>query len=228
MVTRDKMAKPSKVRTETVTIAEQAYVILKERLISAQYVPGQFLQEAQVVSDTGLGRTPVHQALHRLQQEGLIEIIPRKGILVRADSLSEIHLALETRALIEPYCAAQTAERRTPEQLAELEAICKAFDDGQATLGKKALMELDRQFHASLAQFSGNKLLAEFQRSIHDRMSRIWFLPTWHFHDFSKTGDEHEAIISAVRAKDGPAAASAMRQHVESLRQRIISAGPGI
>ncbi|OYU37841.1 MAG: GntR family transcriptional regulator [Pseudorhodobacter sp. PARRP1] len=208
------------------TLSETAYGILKEKLISAQYVPGQFLQEAQVVDDLGMGRTPVHQALHRLQQEGLIEIIPRKGILVQSDSLSEIHLALETRLLIEPFCAGLTAERRTPEQLAELESICRAFDDGQADLTKKALMEMDRTFHARIAQFSGNHLLADFQRGVHDRMSRIWFLPTWHFHDFNMTSHEHGSIIDAIRARDAAAASAAMRSHVESLRLRIISANP--
>jgi DNA-binding GntR family transcriptional regulator len=209
------------------TLSETAYAILKEKLISAQYVPGQFLQEAQVVEDLGMGRTPVHHALHRLQQEGLIEIIPRKGILVQSDSLSEIHLALETRLLIEPFCAGLTAQRRTAEQLAELEEMCRAFDDGQADLGKKALMELDRAFHARISQFSGNHLLSDFQRGVHDRMSRIWFLPTWHFHDFNMTSHEHGAIIDAIRASDGPAATAAMRSHIESLRLRIISANPG-
>jgi DNA-binding GntR family transcriptional regulator len=208
------------------TLAETAYVLLKEKLISAQYVPGQFLQESQVVEDLGLGRTPVHQALHRLQQERLIEIIPRKGILVQADSLSEIHLALETRLLVEPFCAGLTAERRTPEQLHELETICRTFDDGQADLGKKALMELDRTFHARIAQFSGNHLLAEFQSGVHDRMSRIWFLPTWHFHDFSLTSHEHGAILDAIKMRDAEAATAAMRTHIESLRHRIISTSP--
>jgi DNA-binding GntR family transcriptional regulator len=208
------------------TLAETAYIILKEKLISAHYVPGQFLQEAQVVEDLGMGRTPVNHALHRLQQEGLIEIIPRKGVLVRSDSLSEIHLALETRLLIEPFCAALTAERRTDEQLAELEEICSSFDEGQLNLGKKALMELDRAFHARVAQFSGNHLLADFQSAIHNRMSRIWFLPTWHFHDFSMTSGEHGAIIQAIRDRDPAAASAAMRAHVESLRHRIITANP--
>lgn len=209
------------------TLSETAYAILKEKLISAHYVPGQFLQEAQVVEDLGMGRTPVHQALHRLHQEGLIEIIPRKGVLVQSDSLSEIHLALETRLLIEPFCAGLTAERRTPEQLAELESLNRLFDDNQADLSKKALMELDRTFHARIATFSGNHLLAEFQRGVHDRMSRIWFLPTWHFHDFNMTSNEHAAIIDTIRARDSVAASAAMRSHIESLRVRIISANAG-
>jgi DNA-binding GntR family transcriptional regulator len=208
------------------TLSEVAYGILKEKLISAQYVPGQFLQEAQIVADLDLGRTPVHHALHRLQQEGLIEIIPRKGVLVRSDSLSEIHLALETRQLIEPFCAGLCAERRTGEQLADLETICRTFDEGRGTLEKKPLMELDRLFHQRISQYSGNHLLAEFQSAIHDRMSRIWFLPTWHFHDFSLTGSEHGAIFEAIRARDPQRASAAMRLHIDSLRSRIISAAP--
>lgn len=208
------------------TLSEVAYGILKEKLISAQYVPGQFLQEAQIVADLDLGRTPVHHALHRLQQEGLIEIIPRKGVLVRSDSLSEIHLALETRQLIEPFCAGLCAERRTAEQLDDLETLCRTFDEGRSTLEKKPLMELDRLFHQRIAQYSGNHLVADFQSAIHDRMSRIWFLPTWHFHDFSVTGSEHGAILDAIRARNAADASAAMRVHIDSLRARIISAAP--
>ncbi|MBT9246227.1 GntR family transcriptional regulator [Gemmobacter fulvus] len=208
------------------TLSETAYDMLKELLISAQYVPGQFLQESQVAEDLGLGRTPVNQALHRLQQEGLVEIIARKGILVRSDSLSEIHLALEARALVEPFCAQLCAERRTEAEFAELAAICARFDSGHETLDKKTLMEWDRLFHNKIGQFSGNHLVGDFQSAIHDRMSRIWFLPTWHFHDFNMTGSEHGAILEAIRIRDGQAAATAMRAHVDSLRQRIISASP--
>ena len=207
-------------------LSEQAYEQIKEKLISAQYVPGQFLQETQVSNDLRLGRTPVHQALHRLQQEGLVEIIPRKGVLVRSDSLSEIFLALEARALVEPYCAAQCAEKIQEHDLKALQDIYDSYEGLRDTATKTRLMELDRQFHVKVAEATGNRLLADFLKSIHERMSRIWFLPLWQFHDFKLTGNEHGNLLAAIVDRNPQAAAQAMSTHIESLRRRIMEAGP--
>ncbi|MBD9627080.1 GntR family transcriptional regulator [Ensifer sp. ENS06] len=206
------------------TLSETAYGLLKDRLISAKYVPGQFLQETQITADLGLGRTPVNHALHRLQQEGLVEIIPRKGILVRAESLTEIYVALEARMVVEPYCAGLCAERLTAANLEELEKISAEYERVRITSDKARLMELDRQFHTKIAEISGNNLIADFLRSVHERMSRIWFLPLWQFHDFSLTGNEHDSILNTIRERDGNAAKAAMAEHIESLRQRIMAA----
>lgn len=207
------------------TLSEVAYERLKDKLISAQYVPGQFLQETQVSADLELGRTPVNHALHRLQQEGLLEIIPRKGILVRADSLSEIYLALEARMLMEPYLAGACAERIDKSQMAEIDSINEAYEKERGTGDKTRLMELDREFHYKIAEVARNKLLSDFLRSIHERMSRIWFLPLWQFHDFSVTAREHDEVIRAIRLKDAEGASKAMTAHLESLRQRIMASG---
>jgi GntR family transcriptional regulator, rspAB operon transcriptional repressor len=207
------------------TLSEIAYEKLKDKLISAQYVPGQFLQETQVSADLGLGRTPVNHALHRLQQEGLLEIIPRKGILVKSDSLSEIYLALEARTLMEPYLASLCAERIDENQMAEVDSINAAYEAARGTGDKTRLMELDRAFHFKIAEIAGNRLLSDFLRSIHERMSRIWFLPLWQFHDFNVTAREHDDVIAAIRARKPKEAATAMVAHLESLRQRIMASG---
>lgn len=208
------------------TRAEAAYEQIKERLISARYVPGQFLQESQVCSDLGMGRTPVYQALHRLQQESLIEIIPRKGILVKADSLSEIMQALDVRLLLEPYCAAQCAAKATDSDIKALRRILQDYDKRKDGSDKARMMEADRQFHIKIAEIAGNTLMADFLRTIHERMSRIWFLPHWQFHDFGMTGDEHADILGPIERHDSDAAREAMHAHIESIHRRIMAAGP--
>lgn len=225
MMKKKTIVKPAKAPSNgSRPLSEMAYNLLKDKLISAQYVPGQFLQETQISADLNLGRTPVNHALHRLQQEGLVEIIPRKGIIVRAESLSEIYLALEARTVVEPYCAGLCAERRSDVDLADLETINADYERLRTTGDKVRLMELDRQFHTKIAEISGNSLIADFLRSVHERMSRIWFLPLWQFHDFGLTGDEHASILAAMRERDSKAANDAMARHIESLRQRIMSA----
>ncbi len=217
--------KASSVPPKTKTLSDKAYEQIKDRLVSAKYVPGQFLQEAQICADLKLGRTPVHQALHRLQQEGLVEIIPRKGILVKSDSLSEIFLALEVRALVEPYCAALCAEKATQADINALRDLLDEYDAKRESANKSKLMEMDRRLHTMIAEIAGNHLLADFLRPIHERMSRIWFLPHWQFHDFGLTGSEHGALFEAIEKRDAEGASAAMKEHVDSLRRRIMEAG---
>lgn len=206
------------------TLSEHAYHLIKDRIISARYVPGQFLQEASICEELRLGRTPVHQALHRLQQEGLLDIIPRKGILIRAESLAEIFMALEARMLIEPYCAAQCAERASAAEIAELETMLEEYHRLSKDGEQAPMMEIDRRFHATIARIAGNDLLVEFLRPIQERMSRMWFLPHWQTRDFTMTEFEHDRLLAALKSRDGKAAADAMRAHIESLRLRILSA----
>lgn len=207
------------------TLADKAYEQVKDRLISAAYVPGQFLQEAQVCADLKLGRTPVHQALHRLQQEGLVEIIPRKGILVKSDSLSEIFLALEVRELVEPYCAALCAKKATDADIATMRGLLEEYESKRGQANKTELMKMDRRLHTMITEVAGNHLLTDFLRPIHERMSRIWFLPHWQNHDFRRTGSEHDALFKAIRNHDAKAAREGMKAHLASLRRRIIESG---
>lgn len=222
-VRAEPVAARKRTSTSGKTLAERAYEMLKERIISARYLPGQFLQEGKICSDVKLGRTPVHQALHRLHQEGLVEIIPRKGILINADSLSEILVALEARVLVEPYCAAQCAEKASVADLRVIEALHQEYRRLKGESDKHKLMELDRRLHTQIATVAGNWMLSDFLRPIHERMSRIWFLPHWQSHDFGTTADEHEALLRAIKARDGKGASAAMRAHLESLKKRILS-----
>lgn len=205
------------------TLAEHAYELIKERLVSARYVPGQFLQEASICAELKLGRTPVHQALHRLQQEGLLEIIPRKGILVRVESLTEVSTALEARTLVEPECAFRCAEKATDADLAALHALLAQYEKLRKTGDKIRLLQIDRRFHAMIAEIAGNQLIVDFLRPIHERLSRLGFLPHWQIHDFDMTGREHDKLMRALDRHDAGAARKAMREHIDSLRRRILS-----
>ena len=210
------------------TLQSQAYALIKERLVSARYVPGQFLQESAICEELKLGRTPVHQALHQLQQEGLLEIIPRKGIFIRVELLTEIFTALEVRALIEPYCSAKCAERVSLADISELREIVDKYEKLREPSDSVRLMELDRRFHTTIARIAGNKLIVDVLRPIHERMSRLWFMPHWQFDDYDLTSAEHRSILAALEKHDSIGASEAMKAHIESLRKRILATGTHI
>ena len=206
------------------TLAEQAYDLIKDKLVSGQYIPGQFLQESTICKDLQMGRTPVHQALHQLQQEALLEIIPRKGIFIKVETPSEVFIALEVRGLLEPHCAGQCAERATSEDIAHFKSLLKQDAKLRGPHDKIKLMELDRMFHSEIARVAGNSLIVDILRPIHERMSRmIWSLPHWQLNDFDLTGEEHTRILSAIEAGDSESASLRMKEHIASLRQRILA-----
>lgn len=216
--------KPVKARAAAagVTLSQEAYQRIKTQILSAHYEPGQFLQESLICKEIGIGRTPVHQALHQLMQEGLLEVIPRKGILIKSDSLTEILAALEVRLLLEPHCAAMAAQRMSHVDHAKLKLLLDKTLELAGKGSKAALMELDREFHTILTSSAGNPIIADFLAPIHERMTRIWFQPHWLPHDFDMTGHEHEAVYKALIRRDADGASNSMRVHIQSLRDRLL------
>lgn len=209
-----------------VSLGEQAYESIKHKIITLEYRPGQYLNEAAIRASLSLGRTPVHQALHRLKLEGLVEIIPRKGVIVRPDTLNEVLEIMEARWVAEPYCAGLAAERATPDQVAAMEG---ALARGRNMLSRRSMtdfMHLDQEFHRGMAAAARNRILGDLLRSLHERASRVWFLRVWDEADLRRTQTEHEAVMAAVKRGDRNAAVKAMQRHITSLRRRIVSVEP--
>ena len=84
-------------------LKEKAYAIIKNKIICCEYRPGQFLNEQELRESVGASRTPIREALNKLEQEGLLEILPKRGVLVRDITLQEVNAIFEIRCMIEPY-----------------------------------------------------------------------------------------------------------------------------
>jgi len=202
-------------------LADQAYEMIKAKILSLELGPGQFVNELAIAQMLGVGRTPVHQAAHRLAAEGLLEIIPRKGILIRPDSMNEVLTLLEARLAVEPGIAALAAQRVTDAQIEEIRGLLAKSAKITDQRYRPQFMAVDRAFHALIATGAGNRILAETIRPMHERSTRIWQLRVWQENDLELTQQEHEAILDAILARDGRAAARAMRAHLLSLQRRI-------
>lgn len=208
--------------SERESAAENAYRLIKSRIVSRVYAPGQFMHELAICEDIGLGRTPVHQALHRLKLEKLVTIIPRKGIMVDAVSPADIFTVLEVRELVEPYCASLAASRVTEKTIAELQ---NALDESRRAVIEKnqvRFMELDQRLHNLVTLTAGNGLIIEFLHSLHGRVARIWRAPSWSQQDYELTYQQHKALVDAICRGDADGAGMAMRNHIVSLRERVM------
>ncbi|HEY0296226.1 MAG TPA: GntR family transcriptional regulator, partial [Bordetella sp.] len=130
---------------------EQAYTEIKRRIIHCEFRPGEALNEAQIGAVLGLGRTPVHQALHRLEVEGLVSIMPRKGVLVSPLSLNDVLDTIEVRHTNEVLCVTLAAQRA---QEPDFQAMRDIVGPTPGLIAKRdipALMTIDLKFHGAIS-----------------------------------------------------------------------------
>lgn len=219
-----------KARNNVSTVAEleppslraRAYAEIKRRIITLDYRPGEYLNEAMISEQLGIGRTPVHQALDRLMLEDMVEVIPRKGVIVRPVSLDEVMQLIEVRLVNETHCVALAAQRATE---AEIEAMGAILAPTQGLIDERdieGLMTLDRGFHSSISAAAKNRVLANILLTLHERSLRFWFISLSDEAHLIEVRDQHVDIHGAIRARDPAAASRTMREHIESFRQNIM------
>ncbi|WP_128560384.1 GntR family transcriptional regulator [Methylobacterium crusticola] len=197
---------------------EQAYRRLKGDILALRLRPGDALNEAALCAEFGIGRTPVNKALHRLMHEGLVRILPRKGVLVQPLSMDEFAHLIEVRRLTEPPCAALAAGRIGEDDLADLDALLAA-----PAAGLDAVLESDRRFHETIARASRNAVLAEVLSGLHGRSVRFWALSLATGHHLAEVAEEHAAILRALRRRRPEDAAAAMAAHIDSFARTLAS-----
>jgi GntR family transcriptional regulator, rspAB operon transcriptional repressor len=207
----------------SLSLAEQAYQELKRRILTLQLRPGLFVNERELMEQLDIGRMPVHQAVHRLQAEGLIEVIPRKGLVIRPDSLQDMLTLLEARLAMEPNIAALAATRATKEQVAELKRLVSESKRIVNQSERMSFMKLDRAFHGLIAEAAGNRILADAQRPLHERSELIWHLRVMREDGLVVNQREHSNILKAIIERDANATRKAMEEHLRSLHDRILA-----
>lgn len=199
------------------SLTEEAYRLLKWKILSMELVPGTFINEQGLVESTGFGRAPIHQALHQLQYDGLIEIRPRKGAQVKVWSPHDFAHLMEARLPLESAMARLAAVRAEED---EIRALQQRLDEGPAmiaALDRENLMRLDHHFHQTLAEFARSPVLAELVENLHHRSTLLWYLPISGRKEYEVVLRQHQDILDAIAAHDPEAAAAAMNAHISGL-----------
>lgn len=206
------------------SLRDQAYIEIKRRINRLEYRPGVYLNEAQITRQLKIGRTPVHQALDRLMLEGLVQVIPRKGVMVQSISLDEVLSILEVRLVNELYCVELAAERATDPEIAKMQELLRSAASLTRSRDREKLMDIDCAFHRKISSAARNPILADILRMLHERSLRFWFIAFADDLQFHRIDEEHHAIVAALASRDRRKAAAAMRAHIESSRNHIIRA----
>ncbi|HJV81996.1 GntR family transcriptional regulator [Noviherbaspirillum sp.] len=200
----------------------QAYELVKHRILTLQFPPGACLNEANLSQLLNIGRTPIHQALNRLTLEGMIQVIPRKGIIVKPVSMDEVMENIEIRLVNEMCCARLAALRRDERDIAEMKRILADARTELPTQNIERQMILDHDFHLAISTAAKNRMLTDILSNLHDQSLRFWFISLREHEHHAAVQDEHQAVLDAIIAQDPDAASEMTRNHIESFRKNVV------
>jgi DNA-binding GntR family transcriptional regulator len=204
----------------SMTNADIAYRLIKEKIITTEMPPGSLIQESQVMKELNLGRTPIREALRQLEAERLVVVIPRRGMFVADVQITDLQQIYEVRVKLEAMGARLAAERATAEQIDEMEACCQDMTR-PGTLDSRELIMIDRQFHRLLAEATRNKLLASEIELFYNLSLRLWHLALTDVQAQSLDTDRHQAILQAIKDRDGAGAETLMKQHIQRFQETM-------
>lgn len=194
--------------------AERVYTHVKHGVLDRSYEGGTLLTEGGLAAATGVSRTPVREALLRLEAEGLLKLYPKKGALVLPVSAQEIADVVETRLLVEEH-AVRKVVPAPAHLLARLEGLLREQDDLAAAGDLAGFAVADRCFHAAIVSTAGNRILAQLYDQLRDRQLRMGVAVMHAEPDrVRRSIVEHEEILGALRDGDADAAAAIVRAHV--------------
>jgi len=206
------------------SLRDRAYLEIKRRINCLDFRPGDYLNEARISRTLRIGRTPVHQALDRLMQEGLVQVISRKGVFVQPISLEQVLHILEIRLVNEPYCVGLAVEHAEPREIERMRATLSAAEQAIKSRNREEWMNLDRAFHHQISAASRNPVLYDLITMLHDRSLRFWFVSLNNDLQLRRIHQEYGDVLEALERRDRDGAIAALRTHIESLRQHIMRA----
>jgi DNA-binding GntR family transcriptional regulator len=195
-------------------ISEQLCEKIEEQIATGELSPGSALDEATLIKQHGVSRTPVREALIQLAAQGLIEIRPRHGAVVTSIGPARLMEMFEVMGALESMCGRLAARRMNEGERAELVAAHEACEKARAEQDSDNYFYCNERFHASIYLGSHNGFLAEQALQLHRRLRPYRRLQLRVRNRMSTSFKEHEAVVHAILVGDADAAAMALRAHV--------------
>ncbi|MFC0560638.1 GntR family transcriptional regulator [Halalkalibacter alkalisediminis] len=205
-----------------VSYTDQVYRELKANILLGKISTGDFLQERSIAELLGVSRTPVREALKRLEFEGWLETIPWKGVIVKEIEKQDVIEVFQCRLANELFMIKLITPNLTDDQLNDLKSI---FDNMEAALrgGKREeFIHEDRRFHMYLAQLTNNSRLVQFLDNLSDQMLRLGIRAITKESRANETLEEHEKLLSALQKRSVPEAVEAMEQHIYQTQETLM------
>ncbi len=217
----------NRVSGEPETLTDRAYRLIEELIVTLALPPETILSEQSLAARIGIGRTPIREALQRLARDGLVVILPRRGILVSQINLKTQMRLLEVRRELERLMAKGAVERATPEESALFATIARGMRRAASENDDMTFMRLDRQFNELVSQAARNEFASRAMGLMHGLSRRFWYQHYRESGDLPLSARLHAEVADAIAARNAEAAAKAsdrLIDYIESFTRKTIEA----
>ena len=219
------------------SMADRAYGAIKEKLVLLHIKPGAPINELELAAELNVGRTPVREALKRLESDHLVVSYPRRGTFATNVDIAELAEITELRLALEPLAARAAAERATPVQRQRLRQLRELVEEVTTEIGQQSedakqllpadrtetLLRLDVLVRHGIYQACGNAHLADVLARYHYLATRIWTLAIHRLPALTSHLSDHIGLLDSIVSGDGDAAAATTIDHIEQFEENLRS-----
>lgn len=195
---------------------------IRQAIIDGTFSPGERLMEIQLADEMGVSRTPVREAIRKLELEGFVVMIPRRGTYVADISIRDITEIYEIRTCLDVLSAGLAAERITDEELEALNRLLVEIGQYIAENDMEKIVEADTAFHDILYQASRNERLRSIINNLREQLTGIRGRSMSYPGRLVETMDEHRALVDSIAARDVERAQNAARVHIENAEHTLM------
>lgn len=207
--------------SESMSMAERSYRLLRDRLIMMDIAPGDPINEAVLASDLGMGRTPIREALKRLEVDHLVVSYPRRGTFATGVDITELAAISEMRQALEPLASQRAAENRGGALRPELTRTMEAIRTLDPMGDRRELMEYDLEVHRLIYRAAQNHHLEETLVRLDNLATRIWCLVLDRLPDIHGHISEHATLIELILEGKAEEASRLAVEHVVNFEQTV-------
>lgn len=195
--------------------SDLAYQEIKRKIISGELLPLSEISEDQLQKELGISRTPIREAVQKLEKEHFVMIYPRRGTIVGDITLDLINSIYEIRLLNEPFLARSSSRYISEEWIDRMcAAFSKTVDENDSQKQRDYYIELDRELHGNLTMYTNNFMLKDLFRIVNDHNHRIRIFTSQRNMNYQKSIKEHQAILEALKEKNEDQVEAAVREHI--------------
>lgn len=203
-------------------LREVVFETLREAIISGILKPGERLMEVQLAEELGVSRTPVREAIRKLELEGFVVMIPRKGAYVSDISFKDINDIFEIRGALEMLAAGLACERITEEELENLERLLVQKWDCLEKDDVKGMIEIDTQFHEALYRASRNDRLVQIISNLREQIQRFRSTSLASPGRMREAWEEHKKVVEAISERNIPLAQQLAAEHIDNAENSLL------
>lgn len=208
---------------EFLPLRDVVFNTLRQAILTGELKPGERLMEIHLANRLGVSRTPIREAIRKLELEGLVTMVPRKGAEVAQITEKSMQDVLEVRRSLDALSAELACERITKEEEEALKKACQDFEDAVKTKDTRQIARADVALHDIIAKATGNQRLIQLINNLAEQMYRYRFEYIKDVSQHEKIIAEHRIIYESIVKKDKEAAANIAKIHIDNQEKAVIN-----